>query len=82
MAETQPKAFLALMVGNAPAKASTNDYVPPRSSITSQAHSGDNRNFAHYEKMRKENPTQYWLPKTQNEMFKVARELGEDFYKS
>lgn len=82
MAETQPKAFLALMVGNPQGKPATNEYVPPRSSITSSHQIGDTRNFAHYEKLRKENPTQYWTPKVQTEMYKMARELGEDFYKS
>lgn len=84
MAETQPKAFLALMVGT-PATGkprTTDDYVPPRTTITTPSYSGDSRNFQYYEKMRKENPNQYWQPRTQNEMFKIARELGDAFYKS
>jgi len=82
MAETQPKAFLALMVGQPTGKPATNDYVPPRSAVTSPTQIGNQRNFAYYEKMRKENSNLYWTPRVQNEIYKAAKELGEDFYKS
>lgn len=83
MAETQPKAFLQLMVGSTQqVKSASNDYVPPRSAINLINSNSNNQNFAHYEKMRKENPSLYWTPKIQNEMYKAARDLGEDFYKS
>jgi len=34
-----------------------------------------------YEKLRKEDPRKYFSPQVQNEIFKMRKELGENFYK-
>ena len=82
MAESQPKAFLALMLGKTERSSDSNEYIPPRTQFSPSASSSSKRNNEYYSKMRRENPTQYWKPSTQNEMFKAAKELGEAFYKS
>lgn len=82
MAESQPKAFLALMLGNTKNTDSGNTYVPPRSSVNLPMGNTSGKNYAHYEKLRKNNPSEYWKPHVQNEMVKLAKEMGEAFYKS
>lgn len=42
---------------------------------------GNVRNFEYYERIRKENPKQYFTPAVQQEMLRQAREMGGDFYK-
>lgn len=90
MAMTQPKAFLELMLRG-------QDYAPatsgaaPLGGTTSQegrealAQSGMGRQGAHITDWDhlKENPSDYWSPRIQNEIFKAALEAeakGQDFY--
>lgn len=39
------------------------------------------RNFEFYDRIRRENPKQYFTPAVQQEMLRHAREMGSDFYK-
>lgn len=42
---------------------------------------GGLRNFEYYERIRKENPKQYFTPAVQQEMLRQARSMGDEFYK-
>lgn len=84
MAATQPKAFLKLMgVGNeqkAPAPRQGDLFAPPVSSQNFVPTANNEKNFSHYEQLRKSDPTKYWSPQVQNEMFQAASRLGDRFY--
>lgn len=77
IAETSPKSFLELF----PQKRH-DDTAPPSSEIRRPATDGQSgtKKFKDYEKMRKENPREYFKPHIQMEMFEQARKLGADFY--
>lgn len=42
--------------------------------------SNQQRNFSYYQKMRREDPRNYYSPKVQNQMLQDRTKLGEDFY--
>lgn len=42
---------------------------------------GSDKNYAYFNKLRKESPKDYYSPKVQNEMHRLAAEQGEAFYK-
>lgn len=54
----------------------------PRSSVNSTAQQtvGGLKNDAYYQKMKRENPKQYFDPKTTVEQIKMAKELGDRYY--
>lgn len=83
LAGESPKAFLAAVGVNTTNRTSTSqatNAAPPRSSTTTRLNSGEGdakqRNWAHYQKMRKENPSLYYSPKMQLEMFE-RKKRGE-----
>lgn len=84
MAAEQPKVFLRTIGLDSEQKASGDLFNPPRSSVNTaslgSANNGSKKNFAFYEKMRKENPKEYSSARVQNEMFAQAKTLGDDFY--
>lgn len=54
--------------------------APPQSTNrTDQSYSGPKRTWSYYEKMRKAEPAKYFDPKIQDQMFKDATDLGDDF---
>lgn len=54
--------------------------APPQSTNRiDQSYSGPKRTWSYYEKMRKAEPAKYFDPKIQDQMFKDANELGDDF---
>lgn len=78
-AETQPKAFLKLVLDSA----RPSDPDIPRSSVNSNqfAKRENVKNYKYYQQLRKDNRSLYFNPQTQVEMHKAAQTLGEDFYK-
>lgn len=77
LAASKPKAFLKLVTDTAPS------YTPsPHSTanIPSSNRPSNIRTFKDYEKLRKENKTEYWKPATQRQMYKDAEALGAKFY--
>lgn len=81
LAATRPKAFLKMLLGQAAAAPIYNP-APPRSGLMASNIPDTNaRNYEFFEKMRKSDPKSYWLPRTQNEMHKLAEKMGEAFYK-
>jgi hypothetical protein len=86
LAKTQPRALFALLgIDGQQQQATRRDdgLFAPRSSVnTSGLGQGQSqeKNWAHYEKIRKQNPAQYWSTQVQNEIHKQAGKLGERFY--
>lgn len=85
LAATQPKALFALLgfEGVQPKKQTNDVFSSPRSSVnTSGLNSSPSqeKNFAYYEKIRRQNPGMYWSSQTQNEIHAQAAKLGERFY--
>lgn len=76
IAESSPKAFLDLFP-----QRQRDDFSPPPSEVNRPASSGSGaKKFKDYEKMRKENPREYYTPRVQMEMFEQAKRQGEGFY--
>lgn len=84
MAEKNPKAFLKLLgVGHAPMPEpiNTETVTPPTSTVSfGSAPASSGKGYKSFEKMRKEDPKRYWSPANQNEMHKLAEQMGESFY--
>ena len=80
VAAKSPEAFLKL-VGARDKPSNSIDVAPPRSSVGSSNHQnvGNEKNYAYYRKMQKENPRLYYSPKVQLEMHNDALRLGENF---
>lgn len=49
-------------------------------SIQPTPQGADVRNKAHYDKIKAQNPAEYFSPKIQNQMYKDAMKLGESFF--
>jgi hypothetical protein len=83
LAKEQPKAFLKLLgVGdkpNNPMKSDSGIFTPPQSNQTFRP-SGNTKNYAYYQNIKKTDPKTYWSASVQNEMHKSAMELQESFY--
>lgn len=81
LAREQPKAFLKL-VDVAQDKAP--DLFNRRSSVDSSKllsqQGTSSETYSYFEKMRTENPKEYWNPRTQNQMFKLAKENPDKFF--
>lgn len=79
LAATSPQAVIYLFH-----KENTNIARPADGSINSNAlgvnTSQNTENYAYFEKLRKENPREYFTPKVQNRMMKLAEERGPAFY--
>jgi hypothetical protein len=80
-AARNPKAFLRLVGGEKQTQQTQEPSVsPPRSQMTLQPSPTNAKNSAYYAKLRRDNPKEYWLPKTQVEMHKEALRQGESFF--
>lgn len=79
IAETSPEAFLKLIDANVPHTPMAG--AAPRSGVNTTANQTSGlRNAAFYEKMKRENPKQYFDSKTTVQQLKDARELGDKYY--
>ena len=80
LAATQPRAFLNLVVDNQ--TRGSDDVSPPVSGLRTAPPRSGARNYGDYQKLRKENPGDYFSTKVQMQMHKDATEQGDDFYKA
>lgn len=81
LAKTQPKLLLG-MIGEPAQNQQGNLFAPPDNAINTAAFGNqpsNGKDWNYYEKMRKENPNEYWTPRVQNEMFQQAKLLGDRF---
>ncbi len=82
LARKNPNALFALL-GTPEKKPSAPSLFDSTVNTTSQVlntdSSGD-RNFAYYEKIRKQNAAEYWSPRVQNQLHKDALRLGPAFF--
>lgn len=81
-AKTNPAAFFRLVGIDAQRQQSSAGFVNTGvdASKTQATTGGNTKNKAYYDKLRAENPREYWTPKIQNEMFQMAVKLGDNFY--
>jgi hypothetical protein len=79
MAGETPKAFLAL-VGSAPSVERNANVTSSVNTTSGQFQNSGQKNFQYWQKLRRENPNQYYRPNVQNEMVKSRQELGDKFY--
>ena len=78
IAKENPGVFLKLTgVGTKTADGFT---APPASAVTAGfTPQGGQKDWNYYENIRKTNPTAYWSPSVQNELFRQATKLGDKF---
>lgn len=90
MAKETPKAFLKLVEGDTPKRATTSQgglFSPPQGHSLAQQ-TGSKKQFSptgvpkmsYYEELKRKNPASYWSPDVQNKMHKDAITLGADFF--
>jgi hypothetical protein len=79
-AASSPKAFYKL-TGVAEKRQVEQFEAPPKSTFIPQAQGTTGKNYAAYERLRKEKPSEYWSPRVQNEMYREAERQGDAFYK-
>lgn len=81
LARRQPQAFFAIL-GVDENKPIDRQVVPPQATFRPTSGANGMKTYSYYENIRKTNPSEYWKPAVQNEMFRQLEELGqEDFYK-
>lgn len=80
MAQTNPNALIKIL-GLEETQPTTRNHAPPQNTRTSSGTVGSQKNQAYYSNMRRTEPKKFWSTATQSEMHKMARELGDDFYK-
>ncbi len=83
MASDRPKMFLALFESVKESEADLFLGVAPKSSLETHREKPLNlgtRNKAYYDKLKKDNPTQFWTPAIQGQMHRDAIKLKEKFY--
>jgi len=82
IAKTKPKLFLELVKPRAGEAVPSTPSVPNSSVDQSKVlgNSSNEKNYAYYEKIRKESPEKYFSSIIQNEMFTQAKEMGDKFY--
>lgn len=85
LAETQPKALFALLGldGQQTQRKEDGLFSAPRSSVNTSGlgtSGNQEKNWAYFEKIRKQNPAAYWSTQTQKEIHSQAAKLGERFY--
>jgi hypothetical protein len=86
LAAEKPAAFAKLMLPEGEGAPSSESQRPasmgiPASSTSAVPSVGrGKKNFAYYEKLRKENKTHYWSAPVQQEMWREAKAQGKDFY--
>lgn len=74
LASTKPQAFLKLIEVD-----KTSEPELQNRTVRPSSESGK-KNYAYYDKLRKEDPNRYLRPDVQNEMFSQAKLLGDAFY--
>ena len=74
-----PKVFFNL-VGLDKAQTQTPTAPAPRGSVTLPPAGSGERTKTFYDNIKKANPTEYFSPKIQNQMYKDAMRLGESFF--
>lgn len=81
LAASKPKLFLETVGAKAPTQVNSQDYTPPQSR-DNPAHRepAPGRNKAYYEKLRKENPNEYWSVRVQGQEMRDAIQLGDAFF--
>lgn len=81
LAASKPKAFLEMVGAKPPVQVNTQDYAPP-STRDNPAHREQpkGRTKSYYDKMRKENPTEYWSVRIQGQEDRDALAQGEAFF--
>lgn len=79
IASESPAAFMAL-VGQ-PATMERNADVSSAKNTASGFNTQGAKDFEYYQKMRRENPKQYYSPSMQNEMAQARVQLGDKFYR-
>jgi len=77
LAAESPSAFLTL-IGEPPAKAATMTRGSINTAGVGNVGGGD-RDFAYYQKLRRENRSQYYTPKVQQQMMEDRMRLGDRF---
>lgn len=85
LAANKPKVFMKLVLGETRVMEAPSVFTPPRSQIIpTQNSSSGKKNYAYYKQMQDSTDSRvkanYWSPKTQNEMHKLASEMGDAFY--
>lgn len=81
LAGRNPRAFFQLTGVNQSARSQSTLVGGGRSGETEASSSrGEVRNFAFYQKMRKENRSRYYSPEVQHQMYKDAEAMGDSFY--
>lgn len=83
LAKTQPKALFALLGLDGQQQRRDDSVFTPRGSVNTSGlgNSGSSeKNWAYYEKIRRQNPAAYFSVQVQNEIHKQAEKLGERFY--
>jgi hypothetical protein len=84
LAANNPKLFYrAIGVDPNAARQEESLFTPPSSAINAEVSTSQGvvRNKAYYDKMRRENPTEYFKPHIQNQRFQDAARLGDRFNK-
>lgn len=77
LAETKPKAFMKLMGLDAPSKQTPGTMFNSGTRSEGTSTNGDRRDFAYYQKLRKESKSRYYTPTVQNQMMRDIQALGE-----
>ena len=82
LASRNTKAFFRLMGmdGDSRSRETSSLLGGGQRSEGAQTKGAETRNFAYYQKLRKENKGQYYNPKIQMQYMKDAEDMGEAFY--
>lgn len=75
-AQTKPKTFLKMLGLDKPEPFQA---PPSNTNISSTKNAEQKRTWAYYQQMKKDNPSQYYAPKTNLQMLEDYRQLGKDF---
>lgn len=82
IAKQNPKAFFQLV--GVEERSNQTFTPPPRNQLNTEFKPSNNtygqKNFSHYEELRKTKPNDYWQPRIQNEMMKALETQGDAFY--
>lgn len=80
MASNSPQAFLKLVGTPAAPSRGPADVAPPRSTVSAPSHAAVDKDRERFEKLRKENPREYWSPRVQSEIHRLSLERGKSIY--
>jgi len=85
IAQKNPKLFKSIMGldGEATQKPSNRVFESVNTdALRNQNKNGPHKKYSDFEDLRKNNPQKYFSPEIQNEMFRLAQEIGPDFLNS